>query len=253
MILSYLRYLWQSTNAHGVHSPFVYEFVTRGLYAKKLPPEFFKIHAIRKELLQNNKKLSIEDYGAGSKIFKNNQRTIGQLAKYVALSPKKATILFKVISYFKPEYILELGTSIGLGTTTLAYANPKAKIVTIEGCQNIYQEAKKLFAQENLQQINSIHSTFDTFIKGNDQLFDCILFDGHHTFEATIRYFEYLLHAKHNHSLWIFDDIHWSEDMEKAWHVIKNHPEVSVTIDLFHYGLVFFRKEQQKEHFVIRV
>jgi len=40
--------------------------------------------------------------------------------------------------------------------------------------------------------------------------------------------------------------------MEAAWEIIKTHPKVTVTIDTFQWGLVFFRKEQPKEHFVIR-
>ena len=40
--------------------------------------------------------------------------------------------------------------------------------------------------------------------------------------------------------------------MEEAWAAIKAHTKVTVTIDLFHFGLVFLRKEQQREDFVLR-
>jgi hypothetical protein len=41
--------------------------------------------------------------------------------------------------------------------------------------------------------------------------------------------------------------------MEKAWEEIKQHPHVTLTIDLFFIGLVFVRQAQkEKEHFVIR-
>ena len=51
----------------------------------------------------------------------------------------------------------------------------------------------------------------------------------------------------------IFDDIHWSAEMEKAWAEIKANPSVTLTIDLFFIGLVFVRKAQkEKEHFIIR-
>ena len=56
-----------------------------------------------------------------------------------------------------------------------------------------------------------------------------------------------------NDSVWIFDDIHWSVAIEEAWEIIKQHPKVKVTIDTFQWGLVFFRSEQAKEHFTIRV
>jgi predicted O-methyltransferase YrrM len=79
-----------------------------------------------------------------------------------------------------------------------------------------------------------------------------IYFDGNHSKKATLDYFELLLPTICNETLWIFDDIHWSPEMEEAWEIIKKHPKVTVTIDTFQWGLVFFRSEQPKEHFVIR-
>ena len=82
---------------------------------------------------------------------------------------------------------------------------------------------------------------------------DLIFFDGNHQKEATLNYFNQLLPLAHNDSVFIFDDIHWSKGMEEAWEKIKKHPEVRVTIDSFYWGIVFFRKEQEKEHFTIRL
>lgn len=252
LFFSYLKFLWQSTNQHGVHSPFVFDFVTKGLYKKHDSNTIKKIKLIRKTLLKNNKKIEIEDFGAGSKIFKTNKRTISQLTKHVALSNKKAEILFKTTNYFKPKTILELGTSLGLGTITLAISNLESKIISVEGCKNIFNEAENVLKENNIKNCLLKNSNFDDFLKSYHQDYECVLFDGNHTYDATISYFNQLLIKKHNDSYWIFDDIHWSKDMERAWLYIKNHDEVSVTIDLFHYGLVFFRKEQMKQNFVIR-
>jgi len=82
---------------------------------------------------------------------------------------------------------------------------------------------------------------------------DLIYFDGNHQKEASLHYFEKLLPLAHNDSVFIFDDIHWSREMEEAWEQIKAHPRVRVSIDTFYWGLVFFRKEQEKEHFSIRL
>ncbi len=83
--------------------------------------------------------------------------------------------------------------------------------------------------------------------------YSLLFIDGNHQKEATLAYFEKLLPTVHNDSVMIFDDIHWSKGMEEAWEIIKQHSEVRVTIDTFQWGLVFFRREQEKEHFVIRV
>jgi predicted O-methyltransferase YrrM len=82
---------------------------------------------------------------------------------------------------------------------------------------------------------------------------DLIYFDGNHQKKASLHYFEKLLPLAHNDSIFIFDDIHWSREMEEAWEQIKAHPRVRVSIDTFYWGLVFFRKEQEKEHFTIRL
>lgn len=82
---------------------------------------------------------------------------------------------------------------------------------------------------------------------------DLIYFDGNHQKEATLNYFNKLLPLAHNNSVFIFDDIHWSKGMEEAWEEIKAHPRVRVSIDSFFWGLIFFREEQEKEHFTLRL
>jgi len=116
--------------------------------------------------------------------------------------------------------------------------------------------AQKQFEEFGFKNITSINTEFSCYLK-NYQLaiidYQLIYFDGNHSKEATLEYFELLLPTINNETVWIFDDIHWSRAMDVAWEVIKNHPKVTVTIDTFHWGFVFFRTQQLKEHFVIRV
>ena len=115
-----------------------------------------------------------------------------------------------------------------------------------------------LFKIKNIEFITTEFSSYlnnlklETLNKTNQKNFDCIYFDGNHSKKATLEYFETLLPTITNETIWIFDDIHWSQDMEEAWEIIKDHPKVTVTIDTFQWGLVFFRKEQNKEHFCIK-
>jgi predicted O-methyltransferase YrrM len=107
----------------------------------------------------------------------------------------------------------------------------------------------------NLNNIKAEVTEFSAYLKTFDfrlSTFDLIYFDGNHSKKATLDYFEMLLPTINNQSVWIFDDIHWSKDMEEAWEIIKTHSKVTVTIDTFQWGMVFFRYEQPKEHFVIR-
>ena len=149
---------------------------------------------------------------------------------------------------------MELGTSLGIGTHAMHLGNSKSNITTIEGCPNISAFTRANFENHSLEKINLITGNFNDVIKNlKPKTYDLIFFDGNHEKEATLNYFETLLQTAHNDTVFIFDDIYWSESMTEAWETIKKHPQVTVTIDTFFWGFVFFRKEQVREHFTIRV
>lgn len=254
-IKTYFQFLWHSKNEHAVHSPFVFNLLTKCFYDKKPKPEYAVLKAYRKSLLKNNNFIDITDFGAGSKVFKSNTRKISQIAKTTGISPKRAELLCRMVGYFKPEAILEIGTSLGLATSALALGNPKAHITTLEGCTNTMGIAKNQLQLLNINNVEYIISEFNDYLQNcnlQSAICNLIYFDGNHSKKATLDYFELLLPTITNDTVWIFDDIHWSADMEEAWKIIKTHPKVTVTIDTFQWGLVFFRREQPKEHFVIR-
>jgi predicted O-methyltransferase YrrM len=255
-IKSYLNFLYHSKNEHGVHSPFVFNLVTKCFYDKQNYPEYVVLKNYRNALLQNKNTIEVTDFGAGSRVFKSNTRQIAKIAKTAGIKPKRAELLFRITKYFQLENILEIGTSLGLATSALALGNPDAKITTLEGCQNTLNQCQSQLQKFNIKNVDCVNTEFSSFLKNlqpstyNLQL---IYFDGNHSKAATLNYFELLLPTVTNETVWIFDDIHWSKDMEEAWEIIKDHPKVTVTIDTFQWGMVFFRAEQEKEHFVIRV
>lgn len=255
IIKSYITFLWNSKNQHGVHSPFVYDLVTKCLYDKKNYPEYSILKNYRNSLLENKNTIEVTDFGAGSRVFKSNTRAINQIAKNAGISSKRAALLFRIVHYFQPKNILEIGTSLGLATSALSLGNKNSKVITLEGCPNTMSIAKNQCQLQNLTNIEYVNTKFEDYLI-NYQLstinYQLIYFDGNHSKKATLDYFELLLPTITNDSVWIFDDIHWSKDMEDAWEIIKNHPKVIVTIDTFQWGIVFFRTEQEKEHFVIR-
>ncbi|MGC1633764.1 MAG: class I SAM-dependent methyltransferase [Gelidibacter sp.] len=253
-IISYIKFLLKSSNQHGVHSPFVYDLVTKCFYDKTNYSEYEALKTYRSELLQNKKTITVTDFGSGSKVFKSDQRSINAIAKTSGTSLKNTKLLFRMARYFQSSSILELGTNLGIGTYALALGNPKATISTIEGCTEILKVAQQQFSDKKISNITAIQGDFKEEIQGLTQNpCDLIFFDGHHSKDATLTYFEMLLPNAHNDSIFIFDDIYWSKGMTEAWEIIKAHPQVTVTIDIFNWGLVFFRKEQAKEHFKIRV
>ncbi|MBA6152719.1 O-methyltransferase [Gelidibacter maritimus] len=253
-LLSYIKFLLKSKNQHGVHSPFVYDLVTTCFYDRKKHTEYQAIAAYRSELLQNPKKIRITDFGSGSKIFKSDERAVNAIARTSGTTLKNTKLLFRIVRYFQSPSILELGTNLGIATHAMALANPKASITTIEGCSEILNVANQQFSNKRISNVTTIQGDFTSKIQELTQdKWDLIFFDGHHSKEATLRYFEILLSKAHNDSVFIFDDIYWSKGMTEAWQIIKAHPKVTVTVDTFNWGIVFFRKEQAEEHFKIRV
>jgi predicted O-methyltransferase YrrM len=253
IIKAYLKFIWNSKNEHGVHSPFVFDLVTKCFYNKKSKPEYSVLKSYRTSLLENKNSIEVTDFGAGSRVFKSNKRQVSKIAQTAGISSKRAELLYRIVHYFQPESIIEIGTSLGLATSALSLGNPKAKITTLEGCENTLGIAKSQLEKFNFSNIEYVTTEFSSYL--SDALhstFDLIYFDGNHQKQATLDYFELLLPTITNESIWIFDDIHWSADMEEAWEIIKNNEKVIVTIETFQWGILFFRTEQRKEHFVIR-
>ena len=106
-----------------------------------------------------------------------------------------------------------------------------------------------------LQNIEQHVGNFDDVlpkILSEKEKIDFVFFDGNHRKEPTLNYFRQCLDKVHEGSVFIFDDIYWSLEMKEAWSEIKMNEQVTVTLDLFYLGIVFFRKEQVKQHFIIR-
>lgn len=254
----YLRYYLTASNGkgHGVHSPFVFEFINNVLRDKKQYDCYTALEKQRQQLLQDISVIEVEDFGAGSAVMKSNKRVIKNIAAS-SLKPKKfAQLLFRIVQYYKPAIIVELGTSLGITTAYLAKGNEDGKVFTCEGCTSIAAIAQKNFEQLQIKNIRFIlgdfAKTFQPLLEETGKV-NLAFIDGNHRKEPTLDYFTKLLNHSTVSTILIFDDIHWSEEMEAAWLTIQQHPSVTCTIDLFFIGLVFINpnfKEQQ--HFNIR-
>ena len=195
----YFQFLLKSSNQHGVHSPFVYQLVTKCLYKKIDKNSWKTFQKSNNELLKNKK-------------IKN--------------SHKKAKILLKLIHYFKPKNNLEITSSLDLAVIKHAMNSRNTYVTTIANTPTEISEVTL------------------------NRKFDCIYF---HKNQITLKTFNTCLKTINNNSFFIFNDIYGSSETIKNWLSIKNHPKVKISLDLFYFGVIFFRKEQVKEHFKIRV
>jgi len=239
-----------------MHSPFVFDFITKVLNDKTGYDAYVKVESLRNQLLNDSRMFVIEDFGAGSAWLTKHERSIKSIAKNAAKPKKFSQLLYRIVKYYSPKSIIELGTSLGITTSCLSLANPSARLITMEGASAIANVAGQNFAKLGLQNIEQVEGNFDNTLKGvlaNTASVDFAFIDGNHRRLPTEQYFEALLPKTNNGSILVFDDIHWSPEMEEAWETIKGHPQVRCTIDLFFIGLVFFRSEfREKQHFKIR-
>jgi predicted O-methyltransferase YrrM len=248
---AWLRYRSVAKNRHGVHSPFVY-----ALNEKVFPPasaDDFGSHpaeAWRTLCLNNHDTIEVSDFGTGV----SGPRAVADIAKRAVKPPHAAQFLYRLVRHFAPGTMLELGTSLGITTLYQQSAAPDAKFITIEGCPQTSALAAKVFKQQHTK-IELRTGTFENELLPALQTLksvDYVYFDGNHRKQPTLDYFNTCLPFAHENTVFVFDDIHWSAEMEEAWKVIQADKNVTVTIDVFDFGVVFFRKGQMKEDFVIR-
>jgi predicted O-methyltransferase YrrM len=254
----YFTYFITASNGkgHGIHSPFVFDFITKVLNDKNNYPGYTRVENLRKQLLLDKKILTVQDFGAGSAVSKTTQRSVSSIAQNAAKPKKFGQLLYRMIKYYQPGKIVELGTSLGITTSYLSFAKPDAQLMTLEGAPEIAAIARENFKKMHLKNITLTEGNFDDTlpnVTSSLSSIDLCFVDGNHRREPTERYFEQLLSKIENDSILVFDDIHWSSEMEAAWQTIQKHPAVRCSIDLFFIGIILFRKEfREKQHFVIR-
>lgn len=255
LLKSYIKHRLTAKTRHGVHSPFVYRLVDEVLYNFRPRQEYREIELLREKLLKDERFITITDLGAGSHINNNKQKQVKQLAKNALKTPKLAQLIYRLVNEHKPANIIELGTCLGLTTAYMAKAGGGAQLISIEGCPETAAVAKENLNALSVKNAEIRTGDFDVLfpevIEEADKL-DFVFIDGNHRKEATLNYFRWCLPKVHEGSVLIFDDIYWSKGMEEAWTEIKAHPQVTVSIDLFWIGIVYFKKGQVKEDFKVK-
>ncbi len=255
LIVGYIAYWFASVGRHGLQSSFLYnlnEAVWR--YDKKNPAQN-RIEDYREACLKNKTVISVKDFGAGVNGNLHKELSIASIAKNAAKPPKYARMLFRLMAYLKPNTVIELGTSLGISSLYISAGNPQMNLTTLEGCDHTAAFTLKQLEQFPDLNIEIVPGNFDDTLA--DQLerkkkVDAVYIDGNHRLKPTLRYFEMCIPYMHEDSFIIFDDINWSDEMKEAWKKIIQHPRVSISINLYMMGIVFFNPGFSKEDFKIR-
>lgn len=252
MVKAFCKYYIESKRISGIDNPFIQE-LNLNVFSRLNTVNDSNIQQLVAELKKSKTTISVTDFGAGSKKTNSDFRSIGSIVKNASVSPKFGKLINLLVSYYDCKSIIELGTSLGVGTSYLALNNQLSNVFTIEGCPNISE-----IAQVNLNDFDNVSYFVGEFSNQFSNVLDqsgkadLVYIDGNHTQKATVDYFNYFLLNVNKKAILVFDDIHWSRGMELAWEEIKSSQSSRITIDLFRMGVVFLDPNLKKEHFVLR-
>lgn len=250
-IVEFARYLLNSRHwrGHGVHSPFMYDFVRNVLMKASHKPNARKYKAKLKQLAPK----SIEQSSFGASPDSGTVST-AQLVGRISISPKYGKLLNTIVASYQPKQVLELGSGLGVSTYYLANNNPQSQVVTVEGMKPYTDIAQATLNSLAINNVSIINRTFDEFFDGltASQKFDLVFIDGAHSYESTTKSFERSIGITTPEAFIILDDIRWSEDMFRAWNELKMHPKVRVSADLGRIGLLFLNPILQKQDYIVR-
>jgi predicted O-methyltransferase YrrM len=253
--LRYSKHYLKASRKDKPGHPLVRRFIDEVLKDTRHYYAFSDIEGLRHAQLQNKNHITIADYGAGSLVNSSPSRTIRDIVKYSAISPASGQFLFRFCRFLKPQTILELGTSMGISGAYLAGAAPHARMISIEGCPETGQLARYHFSLLSIKQPEVYTGTFEAQLpRALKQLkkLDLLYLDGDHRAGQSLKYFQQCLPYAHAQSVFVIADIHWSDEMEGFWEDIRQQPQVKLSIDLFHFGILFFNGQQEKqEHYTL--
>ncbi|MBQ9143987.1 MAG: class I SAM-dependent methyltransferase [Paludibacteraceae bacterium] len=263
-VLSWLKHRLtaRNTGGHGVHSPYLFEWVRMVMSDKNAYYAWQAIEDLRSELLHDTREVEFVDFGSGGKNGEKAKKRQGyktkkqvcDIAKGSLAKKKYAQLLARLVGWLRENgerdgergglTVVELGTSLGITTAYMAAMDSRNRIVSYEGCPAVAEIAMANWEKLGLENVECRvgELTIDSLQGAVDSLqkIDVAFIDANHTYEATLTYFNALASRVHDKSVIVLDDIHYNEEMERAWKAICADERVTSTIDLYQMGMVFF-------------
>jgi predicted O-methyltransferase YrrM len=251
-IKTFLTYWLEAVDEHSLHSPFFFDFQRN--VVKQKPKKESAFENLRAKLKNDKREITIQDLGAGPRYGSSRSRKISEIAATTLSSQKYASLYGRIIKSYNAKNIVELGTSLGINTLYLAESDT-VKVKTFEGAPAIADIARTTFEFANAKNITIIEGNIDAtlpeFLNTTNKI-DFVFMDANHRYEPTLKYFDWLLRKIHTQSIIVIDDIHYSPEMEKAWHTIQHHTMVYGSADLYRCGILFFDPSLNKQHVILQ-
>jgi precorrin-6B methylase 2 len=269
---AYARHRLYSKNAagHGVHSPFVYNFLTNVIRGENNAEVAGQVEALRREMKRDRQVITVTDMGAGSMKNNDSLRRVSDIAQYAALPAKQIELLMRMAGSLErgakgreqgergkekgaesrepggrgEGIILELGASLGISSLGMALAAPERKVITVEGCSELARLAEtnlRKYGAENTEILNMEFSEALKTLKTRNIRVDFAFIDGNHRGEALVEYVNTLT-GMGEEMIIVADDIHLSRDMYQAWKDIVESHIAEASMETLRFGILFRRK-----------
>lgn len=250
----YVRFRLHARSRYTIHSPFLFELVnevfrdTRHFYA------FDDIESIRDALLADDTIICEESFGEASKALPAGERRLSDIVRTGSLPAEYGRLLFRMVCRLRPGSILELGTAAGISTLYLASAAASVPVITLEGSRELSAIAQRQLEKMKLSNVRVLTGSFSDTLPQALQWMPhpgFVFIDGDHRKEALLDYLQRLMPCITAETVIVIDDIHWSDALLQAWQEIVMLPQVTLSLDLFRMGMLFFRKGIKKQHLMV--
>ncbi|OAV45447.1 O-methyltransferase [Lewinella sp. 4G2] len=252
-IVSSCRWYWSAVTRYDVHSPQIVSFINEVYRDDRYYHAFTEISRVRQSWRHDRRSIQLLSQGAPSKTIARGRtkRSARSLVATNAIGESSGRFLFRLALWLRAERILEFGTNAGISTLYLAKPDSQARVVTVEGNPEVANLAQETFQRAGVQPAAHC-ALFGNWLRQNPPTaatpYDLVFIDGDHRYAATLDYVRQLLRARTDKSVFVIADIHWSEGMESAWAELKKLPEVTASVDTYHFGLLFFEPGLRGPH-----
>lgn len=235
---------------YGVHSPFVFNLITKVIEEKCSYYSFYDIELLRRELYYREDKLPCPDRSHPGRM---KYRQIGEIVYCEAIKPSHGKLLFRLANYFKSQRILQIGPNVGISTLYLTSYAKEVRCIALENVPQFAEIARQVFERAGKHidlRVGSYASLLPQALRDLGEV-DLVYFNTLYEQQHTEALFESCLPYVGDWTLFVFEGIKSSQRMRAFWDAVCARPEVTVTIDLYTMGIVFFNPKLHKQNYIV--
>ncbi len=245
----YLSYYIKARTRYSIHSPFLHQFIAFVFDKERVYYDFQKLHQISEQIKLEEGILPDERF---SRTHRQNGISLSGLYKKSGHDLSEYECLYRLALFLKPSSILELGACTGMSSMALYLGAKPKSLKTLEGNQYLSAYCNNLFKNQGISSAVCIHTEFKEYLESAHlKETELVFIDGHHQYAPTMSYTKLLIENSSDRSVIIMDDIHWSEEMYKAWNALKMHPQVHCSLETFRWGFLFKDSRISSGHYCL--